>query len=335
MGVPPGATGAVRKPMTSERSLLLEWAQRDAIAHGRLSEALALVGITPAAAQWRQFLDRLLLWSGAALLGAAVIFFVAYNWTHFGRFAKFALVEVLMAAALAIYWRFGVDRPPAKAGLLVAALLMGALLALFGQTYQTGADTWELFATWAVLVLPWVLVGRFAALWLLWLVLVNTMAVLYFQTFHGVLGIVLHTDKQLLALAALDTAALVAWELGAARWSWLRSRWAIRIVAVAAGSAITLLMLYAIVEWQHASAAALIAYIAWIAIAYRVYRRWIPDLLVLAGLCFSLIVVITAFLATHLLDHAEAIGFLFIGVVVIGLSAGAAAWLRRVGMEQR
>ena len=49
------------------------------------------------------------------------------------------------------------NRPAGKAALLAAALLTGGLLALIGQTYQTGADTFELFATWAALILPWVL----------------------------------------------------------------------------------------------------------------------------------------------------------------------------------
>ncbi|MET0204922.1 MAG: DUF2157 domain-containing protein [Casimicrobiaceae bacterium] len=57
--------------------------------------------------------------------------------------------------ALAV-WR-GLDTLPGKAA-LVAALLAGALLALVGQVYQTGADTFELFAAWAVAIV--VLVAR-------------------------------------------------------------------------------------------------------------------------------------------------------------------------------
>ena len=81
------------------------------------------------------------------------------------------------------YWRLGPERATGKAALLVAAILLGVLLALFGQTYQTGADTWELFATWAALITPWVIVGRFAGLWMLWLALLNVAIVLYFWFF--------------------------------------------------------------------------------------------------------------------------------------------------------
>jgi len=34
---------------------------------------------------------------------------------------------------------------------MVSTILVGVLLALVGQTYQTGADTWQLFFYWAIL----------------------------------------------------------------------------------------------------------------------------------------------------------------------------------------
>src|SRR5699024_11365250 len=39
--------------------------------------------------------------------------------------------------------------------LLIASIITGSLLALFGQVYQTGADTWQLFFAWAILITPW------------------------------------------------------------------------------------------------------------------------------------------------------------------------------------
>ena len=49
----------------------------------------------------------------------------------------------------------------------MAAVAVGALLAVFGQTYQTGADPFELFLTWALLIVPWTLAARFEPLYLL------------------------------------------------------------------------------------------------------------------------------------------------------------------------
>ena len=46
-----------------------------------------------------------------------------------------------------------INRRIALLGLL-ALLGIGGLFAYFGQTHQTGADPWQLFALWAALVLP-------------------------------------------------------------------------------------------------------------------------------------------------------------------------------------
>jgi len=321
--------------MSSRRALLLQWAEEGVIPRDRLRDALALAGVTPTATQWRVFLDRALLWSGVLMLAASVIFFIAYNWDALGRWARFALVEILIVLALAAHWKLGSERPAGKAALVAASILLGALLALFGQTYQTGADTWQLFAMWAALVFPWVLIGRQAALWVLWLALVNVAAVLYFQIFRGALWLAFGTEAMLLMLLALNTSALALWELAARHFDWLRERWAMRLLVVAAGSAVTVLLLQLIFDAHGTSHAPVLIYPIWIAAAYVVYRWLVPDLFVLAGLCLSLIVVVTSFLGGYVLKNQSAGAFLFIALVVIAMSAGAAIWLRAVGRALR
>src|SRR2546423_2492933 len=213
----------------SNRHTIFVWSEQGVITDGLA--ALRAAGVLPTAREWRVFLDRLLLWSGAVALGSALVFFIAHNWNDLGKFAKFALAEVLLVGAVLGYWLSGPDRASGKASLLVACIVLGALLALFGQTYQTGADTWELFATWAALMIPWVLVARFAGLWILLIAVVNTAIVLYFRVFPGLLGI--STEHQLWTLFAFNTTALTVWELAARRLAWLDERWAPRLLAVA------------------------------------------------------------------------------------------------------
>jgi len=316
----------------SDRHTILAWSQRGAIADAQA--ALGAAGVLPAARDWRAFLDALLLWSGAVALAASGVFFIAHNWNDLGKFAKFGLVELPLIAAVLGYWRLGPDRAAGKASLLVASILLGALLALFGQTYQTGADTWELFATWAALMAPWVLVGRFAGLWMLWVAIANVAIVFYFQVFPGLFGIVFSTERQLWTLFAFNTAALVGWELAARRLAWLDERWAPRLLAIASGTTVTLLMLQAIFDWRGQSGATLVAYPVWLACAYGAYRLLLRDLLVLAGGCLSLIVVVTAFLAKNLLDsRVDAGAFLVIAMVVIAMAAAFGWWLKQVARE--
>ena len=68
---------------------------------------------------------------------------------------------------------------------LLAWLGQGALFAYFGQTYQTGADPWQLFALWAALALPLALVVRHDAVWAPWTLTATLAVVLWVQAHSG------------------------------------------------------------------------------------------------------------------------------------------------------
>jgi uncharacterized membrane protein len=317
--------------MASARDEILDWAEQGRIPPDRLREAMQEGGAIPTADQWRSFLDRLFLFMGAVLLGAGVIFFFAFNWQAMGRFAKFALVEAPVLVSLLLVWRIGLDRIGGKAALLAGALVVGAMFALIGQTYQTGADTWELFAVWAAAILPWALVARFPALWIFWLLLANVAVSLYFITL-GFWGMLFAPEKLAWLLFGLNTAALAIWEgLALAGVEWLRERWAVRLLAVASGVAVTTLALFDIVRPD--SQWGLPAWLAWMVAAYVVYRRLAKDLFVLAGGVLSAVVVIATLLGKSMrLNDAGA--FLFIGLVVIAISAAGGWWLKQVAQEE-
>lgn len=336
--------------MASTRSLLLYWIESGAIDADRVAtgaaEAASVVGIRPDATRWLRFGDSLLLAAGALAMASGVVFFIAFNWDALGRFGQFAGAQLLILAAVALYWRLGTVKVTAQVALLVAALLLGALLALYGQTYQTGADPWQLFATWALLMLPWAAVGRFAPLWLLWLLLLNLSAALYYDARFGLLGVAFASRDDLVwILFALNSLAWVAWEAGARRFAWLSpvglpGRWPVRLIATAAGWSITSLVLRSIFDTDMPSAVLVWAvYLAWLAVLYLVYCRRFPrargDLFMLAGACLSLIVCLTSLFAHWLLQGSEPAGvLLLLAVLVIGQAAIAAAWLRRVRLEQ-
>ena len=311
------------------RDDVLDWLDAGRVVAGREDEVLRAAGMLPTPAAWRGFLGQLTLWLGTIALAAAVIFFFAFNWDDLGRFTKFGLVEGAIVAALIAAWRVDLDGAVGKAVLLLLALLTGALLALTGQIYQTGADTYELFAWWAVLILPWVLAGRFSPLWLFWLGLLN-LATFFYCTLSW------DEDQVLWGLFALNSVALVAWEAAhRAGIAWLQDDWPPRLAAVAGGVMATALAIWAIVDSDPARGLGAIGYAVWLASLYGWYRYVRPDLFMLAGGVLSLVVAITVFLGEHLLDNDSAGGFLFVGLVVIGMSAGGAIWLKSVAREQR
>ncbi|HEX8669139.1 MAG TPA: DUF2157 domain-containing protein [Allosphingosinicella sp.] len=309
------------------RSDVFEWFDAGRVVPGAEREVLGAAGMIPTGAEWRTFLGQLALWLGTLALAAAVIFFFAFNWDDLGRFAKLGIVESAIVAGLLVFWPLDLDGMAGKALLLLLSLLVGALLALTGQIYQTGSDAFELFAYWAVLILPWVLVARFSPLWLLWLALLNMAAYLYWQ---------LSWDAEALiwTLFGLNTLALALWETAhRRRLSWLRDTWPPRLVALASGTMATALIISAITVSDVLAPLAVAAYAAWLGALYYWYRHVRPDLFMLAGGVLSATVAVATFLSWQILDLGSG-GLLVIGLVVIAMSGGGAVWLQRIAREQ-
>lgn len=101
----------------------------------------------------------------AALGGFGLILWIAANWETLGRVGQFALLQGVAAVmCLGALWRVAARAPFG----LLALLAIGGLFAYFGQTYQTGADPWQLFALWAALALPLCLGVRSDVVWAPW-----------------------------------------------------------------------------------------------------------------------------------------------------------------------
>jgi uncharacterized membrane protein len=118
----------------------------------------------------------------AGLAGLGLLMWVAANWAELGRGGRFALLQTLLlgSAMGAACW------PKARLALALLCLLsLGGLLAFFGQTYQTGADSWQLFALWAALALPLCLGARSDLLWTPWTAVTMLAIALWMQTHLG------------------------------------------------------------------------------------------------------------------------------------------------------
>jgi uncharacterized membrane protein len=128
---------------------------------------------------WQRFLDVFLLSAGVGFTASGVIFFFAYNWEEIPPFAKMGIISALFAGCALTAVFAGLPKTAKNTILTGAALLAGALFAVFGQIYQTGANSWELFAVWTACITVWVFAADFIPLWILFMSLVNTAFVLY------------------------------------------------------------------------------------------------------------------------------------------------------------
>ena len=204
--------------------------------HGKLSDealrrGLALIDRPRDPREWGELSSRVLAAMGAALIAVAVIYFFAYNWDQLERGEAFVAVQVALGLVVGVVlWR----GPQSAAGFgasLGAFLLIGASLALFGQTYQTGRDPWQLFAGWAALSVPLVAVGRSSALAVM-AVEVGAVALALWWRLQGPISLD-HTRDGLLLLSFWHLLPCLGWELGSLRltlprwpvWIWMFFAW--------------------------------------------------------------------------------------------------------------
>jgi len=128
---------------------------------------------------WKKFLHLFFLVLAAGFTISGIIFFFAYNWDNLPKFVKLGMLEVLVIATIMTVLFTKLPAIVKNVTLTGATFLVGALFAVFGQIYQTGADAYDLFFTWTAAVTLWVVVSNFAPLWLTYLTLINTTAFLY------------------------------------------------------------------------------------------------------------------------------------------------------------
>jgi len=289
-------------------------------------------------ADWFIWAGQLLLFIGSALVLSGIIFFFAYNWDKMGRFYKLGLLEgLILACAVSSQWLWR-KKLEAKVLLLSAAVLVGVLMAVYGQIYQTGADAYELFTGWAALIFGWVLVCEFAALWFVWLVILNTGLIFYWvQVGHPA-----HEysyELLWLALAGLNGAALIFRELGAlAKLEWLNGRWLRIILFMALLLALSIPTTQLIVDW-HVTGILWLSAGIWIVAAglgYWLYRfRWLDFLvlgLIVMNACYLLITLIGKNLFDYV-EHEEAGTYLLMAMIILAIVSAAALWLRLLAQK--
>ena len=116
---------------------------------------------------WQRYLNLLFLLLTVGFLTSGVITLIAANLDYFSDLAKIYGLQTLLVVTviLGLYCFIRESRRQAKEKLkwktysifFVVSVLIGGLFALVGQTYQTGADLWQLFAVWTLCQLPFLL----------------------------------------------------------------------------------------------------------------------------------------------------------------------------------
>ncbi|SDT96213.1 Predicted membrane protein [Verrucomicrobium sp. GAS474] len=318
------ATSGRFRAWRSEGIVLVDDAELTALEKG-LVEALP----------WERWATRLLAGIATLLLLCGIVLFFAYNWHALPAREKFLVIGAGWVLCLTGAGWLDTRTWAGELSLLGAAVLTGVFLAVFGQVYQTGADSYQLFLGWAALLLPLAAWGRSAALWLLWLVLLNvTLVAGWNQTlFPSAWN---RADHLLLWDVALNGTALLLVEAGRCfALPWLRREWfRLAIVAAVTFTLTAAMSSFILEEWVsdlYGTRWTPWLWLAFVAAGFPYYRLVAGSLPALAlltlGFCSVVLVGFAHLLLRGSGDHTGA--FLVLGIATLGLF-GAAVWGLRV-----
>jgi len=296
------------------RNRLLDWRAYE--------RALKIIGFTPSADKWNRFLNILLLILGAGFTVCGIYFFFAYNWADMHRFVKLGIIQFFIVGLIIAVSAVSLEKLTGKIVLTVAGILIGALLAVFGQIYQTGADSYRLFLFWTILMAGWVFISRFTPLWIIWILLINTSLYLYWDQIVGYGA----ESQFLLWVGIINGIFVLAWEFFSGKTDWLGSRWTPRILSLGVYYGVTYSAAIVVGEsYQYWGPDVLLIVMAILfiiinAVVLYVYSQRYLDMFMLTISAISLMIVLdTSFV--NLIETADDFVPLILGVVIIAQTA--------------
>lgn len=289
---------------------------------------------------WGLWVSRLLLVLGISLILSGVMYFFAFNWTKITPGIKLTSIQLAILGCLAATYFYGLARLSGKIMLLSAAVLVGVFLAVFGQIYQTGADAYNLFMTWALLILPWVILSEFAALWFVWLVISNIFSVLYWSQ----AALPRHESEMMIVsyLALFNAGFLGLREFLASKGKkWAQDQWTrvVLVIPILVYALIPTILL--IVKPSRATDAVILgAMLSAVihAVFYIIYRYKILDVWGVAATLLSGCIIIESAIfkvLSEVFQRGNAIMYLLMGSITLGVFTLAIIKLRIIakGME--
>lgn len=258
---------------------------------------------------------------GLALIAVSILYLLAANWWMLPKFIQLFMPQVLLLGSALLSVHFAAREKLRQSLDTVSGLMLGLSLAVIGQIYQTGADSYQLFLLWALLLLPWLYrpnIGVFA------LFCVVSQLALYFYF------------KQSFRLVRAETAYLLSLNLltGLSLIYALRYYPVLRYLLIAVVVLISVFSMFRFIDSNSIWYLASVLVLALLFSAYFYTRQQqLETSLLVAGLALSFSILIFDLTDQYLQNSAA--GLLVLALLIFGWFAAISALLIKLLPQSR
>lgn len=182
--------------------------------------------IHPNSDNWKMLFKYMLIIMGIGFFVTGVFFFFAYNWDAMHKFVKLSIVELLLIISLFFAIRYRKKAIISNILLTTSSLLVGAMFAVFGQVYQTGANAFDFFLGWTIFITLWTIVARFEFLYILFFILIHLCIRFYTEQ----LAFYWSEKTEIYYHTLLSVIYFIFFSLTASRFSW--KHWFIQLLTL-------------------------------------------------------------------------------------------------------
>lgn len=258
---------------------------------------------------------------GLALIAVSIVYLLAANWWMLPKFVQLFMPQVLLLGSALLSVHFAAREKLRQSLDTVSGLMLGLSLAVIGQIYQTGADSYQLFLLWALLLLPWLYrpnIGVFA------LFCVVSQLALYFYF------------KQSFWLVRAETAYLLSLNLltGLSLIYALRYYPVLRYLLIAV---VVLISVFSMFRFIHSNSIWYLASVLVLALLFSAYfytrQQQLETSLLVAGLALSFSILIFDLTDQYLQNSAA--GLLVLALLIFGWFAAISALLIKLLPQSR
>jgi uncharacterized membrane protein len=277
-------------------------------------------------------LYRLFLGLGYTLVTVGILFFLASNWATIPSSVKLIGIQSILIAVIYLAYRYKNRKFLFATFTIIASVLVGINLAVFGQVYQTGADAYTLFATWTLLISLWAWFLKLPALFMMWQALLYLSLLLFFNQYLFVFTDITQKQSEYFLIFLANTLLFISLRK---KELTIFAHKTNQIVMLMIALIITSIPVYELITYRSVNFNSIFFFLFVVQTALLCFYYHRQKALLPVGLILLDILIFIEFTLARVMIDLSSDAFLLFGIITIALTVGLVKLLKKLNLSYK